>query len=380
MKTRSTLASLAGALMLACLSTTAAAQPGAFGAGDLTGGWENRGGQLTSRPVCVNSGYGRIDCLARDGDGALAHLWRNRDEPWSGWQSLGGQITGAPECVVWNNRRMDCYAQGTDGALWRRTFQATYWTDWESLGGIIDGAGFEGPISCTYRSARSGDSATGQDPHLIDCFVRGTDGALWRRALNGETWSDWQNLEGVLTTPPECVASGPRINCFARGTDNAMWRRAFNGTSWANWESLGGILTSEIDCVSRDSQRIDCFVRGTDNAIWRRSLAGSTWRDWQQVGGVVDAAGFNCMKTLSNDLQCYAIMNGNLQRRVLAGSTWRNWETVGGGVTGRPDCVAGMSNRIDCFATAGNGALQNRWWNGSSWQPNLPAQVFETSP
>ena len=381
MTKQTTLASLAGALMLlgVCWSAPAAAQPNPLDR--PLGGWEGLGGAMTSRPVCLHSGYGRIDCFARNGEHALGHIWRNRDQPWSGWQSLGGTITGAPECVSWGARRMDCYARGGDGALWRRSFNSRTWTDWQSLEGFIDSAGWDGQISCTFRTARTGDSIDGRDPHLIDCFVRGQEGALWRRALDGETWSDWQNLGGMLTSPPECVASGLRIHCFVRGADNALWRRAFDGANWAEWENLGGILTSEIDCAAR-RQRVDCFVRGTDNAVWRRSLTGSTWADWQQVGGAVEADGFNCMVTHTSDLECYAIMNATLQRRVLAGSTWGAWQTVGGGVRGRPDCVAVDLRRIDCFATAApNGALQHRWWTGSSWQPGLPAAaVAQPSP
>jgi len=69
--------------------------------GGVAHGWENLGGQLTGRPLCVHSGYGRLDCFARNAEGALGHLWRDRpDQPWSGWETLGGHITSAPECVV----------------------------------------------------------------------------------------------------------------------------------------------------------------------------------------------------------------------------------------------------------------------------------------
>jgi hypothetical protein len=71
-----------------------------------------------------------------------------------------------------------------------------------------------------------------------------------------------------LTSPPNCVSWGSdRIDCFVKGTNNAMWHKWWDGSQWGGWESLGGILTSPPNCVSWGSNRIDCFVKGTNNAM-----------------------------------------------------------------------------------------------------------------
>ena len=38
--------------------------------------------------------------------------------------------------------------------------------------------------------------------YRIDVFARGTDNGLWHRWWDGSTWGGWQNLGGVITTPP----------------------------------------------------------------------------------------------------------------------------------------------------------------------------------
>jgi hypothetical protein len=368
------LTALAGAFVAAlCLATTAAAQP-TFQRNNvmnaLAGGWENLGGPTTGQPSCV-SRYNRIDCFAADANGALAHKFWN-GQTWSAWTSHGGQITSAPECVLFAGQ-MDCFVRGTDNALWQRSVNGN---SWQSLGGIIADEGFASMISCAQRSSGRAADSGGIELRYIDCFVRGTDGALWRRAYDGANWRAWESLGGFITTPPECVSRGLRIDCFARGTDNALWRRAFNGTSWADWESLGGTLTSDVDCTVRNSSRIDCFVRGSDNTLYYRALIGSTWREWRQVGAQTVDGGFDCIATFSGDVRCSAIAGGSMRHTRLSGSTWSAWEDLGGSFAPGPECLSLDSRRVDCFARAQNGgALQHRWWDGSRWQPSLPAQV-----
>ena len=84
-------------------------------------------------------------------------------------------------------------------------------------------------------------------------------------------WSGWENLGGVLTSAPTVSSwSANRLDCFVRGTNNAMWHKWWNGAAWSGWENLGGVLTSAPGAVSWGPNRIDAFVRGTDNAMWHR--------------------------------------------------------------------------------------------------------------
>jgi hypothetical protein len=39
---------------------------------------------------------------------------------WSGWEDLGGILTSAPSAVSWGPNRIDCFVMGTDSALWHK--------------------------------------------------------------------------------------------------------------------------------------------------------------------------------------------------------------------------------------------------------------------
>jgi hypothetical protein len=90
---------------------------------------------------------------------------------------------------------------------------------------------------------------------------------------DGQRWSGWENLGGVLTSHPAAASWGPnRLDCFACGTDNAMWHKWWDGQQWSGWENLGGDLApaSGVGAVSWGPNRLDCFARGTDNAMWHK--------------------------------------------------------------------------------------------------------------
>ena len=85
----------------------------------------------------------------------------------------------------------------------------------------------------------------------------------------------WESLGGILKEKPECVSWGPnRIDCFVRGTDDALWTNSWNGSRWRGWESLGGRLEEKPECVSWRLNRIDCFARGADGAMRHIGLKG----------------------------------------------------------------------------------------------------------
>ena len=87
----------------------------------------------------------------------------------------------------------------------------------------------------------------------------------------GQGWSGWESLGGVCrhgVTVSSWAAN--RLDCFVVGTDSAMWHRWWDGSAWRGWESLGGICTSAPAAVSWGPNRIDAFVIGTDSAMWHK--------------------------------------------------------------------------------------------------------------
>jgi hypothetical protein len=174
---------------------------------------------------------------------------------WLGWEDLGGVLTSAPAVSSWAANRLDCFVRGTDNALWHKWWNGSSWSGWESLGGVLT----------------SEPAAVSWGPNRIDVFARGTNNAMWHKWWNGSTWSGWEDLGGVLTSGPAVSSwAANRLDCFVRGTDNALWHKWWNGSGWSGWESLGGVLTSAPAAVSWGPDRIDVFVRGTNSAMWHK--------------------------------------------------------------------------------------------------------------
>jgi predicted nucleic acid-binding Zn-ribbon protein len=285
---------------------------------------------------------------------------KNPGATWGKWESLGGVLTSPPECVSWGANRIDCFVKGTDNALWHRWWNGSRWGGWESLGGVLTS-----PPNCVSWGA-----------NRLDCFVKGTDNAMWHKWWNGRRWGGWESLGGVLTSPPECVSWGTnRLDCFVRGTDKAMWHKWWNGRRWGGWESLGGVLTSPPNCVSWGANRLDCFVKGTDNAMWHKWWNGRRWGGWESLGGVLTSPP-NCVSWGANRLDCFVKGTDNaLWHKWWDGSRWNKWESLGGVLTSPPECVSWGANRLDCFVRGTDKALWHKWWDGKAQKPSCSTQL-----
>ncbi len=130
-------------------------------------------------------------------------------------------------------------------------------------------------------------------------------------------WSNWEQLSASQITSDPAVASwgAGRLDCFVRGTDNALWHKWYDG-SWSGWESLGGSLTSDPAVASWGAGRLDCFVRGTDNALWHKWYDGS-WHGWEQLGANQIASGPAAVSWGSNRIDCFA--------RGTDNALWHKW-------------------------------------------------------
>lgn len=210
------------------------------------------GTEIGPRCVAVNDGSAPgatgapIWCFVRGRDNAL---WMVRvpgerigDTP-PAWVSLGGVLTSLPSCVANDVLTVRCFVRGTDNAMYWQTIDPRGGQGWRSLGGVLTSE----PSCISYAVLR------------IDCFVRGTDNAMYHMAATpsgtrGEAfqWSGWQSWGGTLTSAPTCVThratlhmegeGHARIDCFVRGTDRALWHIASYPTGRTSWRSLGGQL------------------------------------------------------------------------------------------------------------------------------------------
>ena len=146
-------------------------------------------------------------------DGAL--WWRHWDGAvWYGWTSLGGILTSDPVAVSQGAGKVDVFVRGADGALWQKEYNNNAWGGWTSLGGII----YPGTGPAVSSSAGR-----------LDVFVEGMNLALWHQGNNG-AWSGWESLGGVLTSSPVATSStSGKIDVFVRGADSGLWETTYSG-------------------------------------------------------------------------------------------------------------------------------------------------------
>lgn len=266
---------------------------------------------------------------------------------WKGWENLGGQITSRPQAVSWGNNRIDVVARGLDSAVWHRWWDGNAWLGWESLGGLIHGA----PTICSWASGR------------LDVFAVGLNHHLYHKWYQGG-WSSWEDLGGMLSSEPAAVSWGPnRIDVFARGMDMAMWHLWWDGAGWHGWENLGGGLSSAPAVSSWSANRLDCFVRGNDMHLWHKWWNGSVWSGWEDLGGVLSDSPA-AVSWGSNRIDVfYPGQNSHMWHKWWDGTKWNGEEDLGGTLSSAVGVSSWATGRLDCFVEGTDSAMYHKWYD-----------------
>jgi hypothetical protein len=249
----------------------------------------------------VRSGETSIDVFAMGGNSELLH-WQFRDgawvthapvvkaeadaeaepEPAAGtdaaqgvippirvtryWESLGGVLTSAPDAVLFGglDDELLVFARGTDHALWSRARQSTTWTGWTSLGHLLASA----PHAAVVQK------------ETFAVVALGIDSAIWY-TMGGE----WHSLGGTFSSPPYAVAWGRYLDVFATDSHGALNLRRWDGNGWTDWQNLGGILMTPPIADAPPDGLPYVFTLGTDSGVWRRrSEGGAEWTEWESLG------------------------------------------------------------------------------------------------
>ncbi|MDD1725331.1 MAG: DUF2334 domain-containing protein, partial [Euryarchaeota archaeon] len=89
-----------------------------------------------------------------------------------------------------------------------------------------------------------------------------------------------------FAAPAVCAQDANSLDVFVRGGDSALWWKHWDGDTWSAWESLGGVLSSSPAATSRSSGTLDVYVRGSDGALWELSYTSSSggWGTWSKIG------------------------------------------------------------------------------------------------
>jgi len=258
-------------------------------------------------------GQGQNDLVEQDASGGI------EDIPWTsglGWGSpvdLGGVFASAPAAASDSPGQLRVFALGTDGNLyWDTRTNKGVWSGWISLGG----GGF------TSRPA-----AVSWGPNRVDLFIRGPSGSLLHRWLNTATWSNWEDLGGILAagTGPSVASMGSnKLEVFVQATNGALDVKTYAPWKWSGWGTLGGIMIGEAGAASPTTDEVDVFVRGTDNRISYRVLTTS-WTNWKGLEGNL-IAGPAAASPIDGDLAVDALVSGGtLQERRFHQGIWSAW-------------------------------------------------------
>lgn len=238
------------------------------------------------------------------------------------------------------------------------------------------------------------------DQHRVAVVVRGLDDALWWRTGNGQgNWQPWERIGGGTKDSPSCVTRGADyVDCFVRGTDNALWHASYAIAQgkWSKWESLGGVLTAAPSAAIYSSQTagkgLFAIVRGSDGSYVNIYWANGAWSAWQGT----DKAGKSAPACAGIDggLWCSYIHTGSDELMVMteAVSTTPKTASSGGSSKFKPSLIGGPfgGTVAHLFATGTDNKLWLRSWRkekggweawqslgypmasgpGCTWEPN----------
>jgi hypothetical protein len=269
-------------------------------------------------PGAVAWGGTRLDVFWRgNGDDGSVYGRSWNGSSWSSPFWLGGFTSSSPAVVAPASGQLDVFARGGDNAVWLRRYNGAAWSSWTSLGGA------------TYASPAASPR---QGKAVVDVFVRGTGNQVLHRFRNGSTWSaGWASIgapPGGATSAPAAVSNAPgRIDVFVRGGNGAIWRRTYT-TSWGSWGSVGGASTSAPAVTSRGTNRIDLFIRGGQGQVNHRSFSGTAWSAWTNLGGATLSSPA-AVAPSSDRLDVWARGTDNaVQHKVWQATGWSGWNAT----------------------------------------------------
>ena len=229
-----------------------------------------------------------------------------------------------------------------------------------------------------------------RQPHLLDTFVRWTDGTIRTKTWD-KKWGDvWENLGGKGVGAPAAVTRKPNmIDIYTRWSDGSIrskvWEESKN--SWypnkTGWTYLGGKGYDSPAVISRRPNKIDLFIRWSDGTIrskvWDDSR-GSYWpgnEEWFNIGGQVDSEPVVVCRNAESIALFARWVDRSVRIKVWDDSrdSWwpsnTDWFNLGGDTIGKPSAVVRNKNRVIVYARWSDNSIRSKVWNAetSQWWP-----------
>jgi subtilisin len=242
-------------------------------------GWHGSppGGQATSESAATST-TGADHVFVRGANGALwQKSWSDEAGKWSEWTSLGGELASGtgPAAVSREANKIDVFARAAaDKSVIRRSWSSgSGWGAWETVSGTTGTTGL---------GALGGSGG-------IDLYMRDSSGDVVQRWWTASTgWSEqgWHGSPpgGPTTSAPAAISLSGSVHVFVRGADRALWEKTWNGEKWSEWTSLGGVLRSGPSVTSPAAGQIHVFARFANDSYWRKRWSGEEgWSRWEPV-------------------------------------------------------------------------------------------------
>ncbi|KAI8632744.1 fucose-specific lectin [Xylariaceae sp. FL1651] len=197
-------------------------------------------------------------------------LWANSD--WDVFQNAA--VIGAPTVTKYDPSveimKLFYPVKGVNGI-------ATWYLQWHQEGGWFNGTQIPGQDLQPMASAVV--AWNGNDTRLDIFAVSRANSHLLHASWTAETesWSDYEDLHGFVTTPPVAVSRSPGIiDVFARGGDAGLWHLSYDDKigSWSNWTRISGStkIQGQPDAISAESNSLDVFAWGGDGSMLHKSF------------------------------------------------------------------------------------------------------------
>jgi hypothetical protein len=164
-------------------------------------------------------------------------------------------------------------------------------------------------------------------------------------------WSDWQPLDGPITSVAADLIPGGGLAVFGI-RDGAVYHRWQDRplSAWKGWTSLeglpGGAMTLGITTITHGGLVV--FALGGDHTIYHRwqDKPFGTWHDWESLGGTVRS--FAIAKSPTGGLAVFAIgTDDGVQYRYQSKpfGEWSRWIDL----RGKAKSIAAQTSYADGF-------------------------------
>jgi hypothetical protein len=323
----------------------------------ITGGWLMTSPQpVTVQPfpqmpavAVARNTDGRLELGIADGANLDHVLRRRQTAPSAGFAALtlGADSMHSLAAETNSDGRVELFGTDVSGRVfhqWQTTPGSESWSEWQQLDGVV----------FSVAAARNADGR-------LSLFGSNASGQVFYRTqvnAGSTTMGGWSQLDGTLRQVAADTNADGRIELFGLTDGGQIWHRwqtAPNSTSWSAWSQLDGTLSALA--VARDADgRMELIGGNNSGSMFERaqsSPGSSTWTGWaEQLGGVSGSVAAETNSDGRVEIVGQAVIDGTLQQAHRAQTdpgtaAWTGWVPLDRRVAPHLLLVACLNNS-DC--------------------------------